>query len=443
MFCPNCGMKNDDNAIFCFSCGTRMNEEQTADQNTKCVELHKSQEDQSTVDENDGVFRPVNQFNPGQQSTFAQNPTAGRRVNKLTIVALVELAAIVIAVIVFYKVGDNVFGYKHVAESYFQNVMNGNWEDVYEQLDVEQSQFVNKDEFIKIHKNDKCNSFNMFDIANSSSDNVSAKAAIEYRLKGSQSTSTMYTELNKQNDNNLIIFDNWKISGEQYVCKNFSIAVPENAKISVDGNALSSELKSTKSKDGFDTYVISSILKGSHKLLVTIDGFDSIEQEVDVDANDYSYSVDKISLTKKQQEKLIEKASDNIQDIYKAAFAGKKFKEISKLYSSDKDIQESAEDRYKSFVSYNFISEDNKTGFLSIDYKKMSGEIESIYIYDSKIYVEGSIDYSYKYDYNHQGWFDDEVTKETEDGEDSTDFKFVYEKGDWLQVNTYMPMGCN
>ena len=50
MFCQNCGAKNDDDAIFCESCGTRLerDDEVIANVDVDAAESSQNQEDKKT-----------------------------------------------------------------------------------------------------------------------------------------------------------------------------------------------------------------------------------------------------------------------------------------------------------------------------------------------------------------------------------------------------------
>lgn len=114
MFCPNCGTKNDDAALFCESCGTKLEDTPVTPvepQETPVAPQSVPVTPQPQVNTQQAQFSAQPQFN-AQQPQFSAQLAPKAKVSPLLFVTIGEAVLTLIMVIVFFVVGNNVFGYK-------------------------------------------------------------------------------------------------------------------------------------------------------------------------------------------------------------------------------------------------------------------------------------------------------------------------------------------
>ena len=161
MFCPNCGTKNEDDALFCGNCGTRLVID--VPQETLVQESVEEEPEETPVQENvpaepeetpvqesvpaEPEVTPVQQSVPVQpQQAFGQQPVqptqftgqnSGQqpannkpaRFPKRIIAIVAAGVAVMAAIIIFVCVGKNVTDYKKTAKQYVKAVAECEWND--------------------------------------------------------------------------------------------------------------------------------------------------------------------------------------------------------------------------------------------------------------------------------------------------------------------------
>ena len=185
MFCPNCGTKNDDAALFCESCGTKLEDTPVTPvepQETPVAPQSAPVTPQPQVNTQQAQFSAQPQFN-AQQPQFSAQPAPKAKVSPLLFVTIGEAVLTLIMVIVFFVVGNNVFGYKNVAQTYFEAICAGDWDTAYDQLDIVESTFINKENFIASQKNLAGTEINQSKMVSSYDAGLTANVTLQYRKR--------------------------------------------------------------------------------------------------------------------------------------------------------------------------------------------------------------------------------------------------------------------
>ena len=145
MFCPNCGTKNEDEALFCGNCGTRLvidvpqetpvQESVEEEPEVTSVQENVSAEPEETPVQESVPVQPQQVFGqqPVQQAQFTGQVSGQQPANKKTarfpkgIIAIVAAGvAVIAAIIIFVCVGKNVTDYKKTAKQYVKAVESVN-----------------------------------------------------------------------------------------------------------------------------------------------------------------------------------------------------------------------------------------------------------------------------------------------------------------------------
>lgn len=410
MFCQNCGTKNNDASVFCENCGARLE---------KPVDVAPQ-----SVQQEQPVQQPVQQGQPVQQSV--QQPKPKKPVSKLVIAVAAEAVILVASIIVFFNIGNSVYGPEKVAEKFFVEVANQNFKEAYKVLDVEESDFINE----KTFQNAKCNvelsEVKDYKVRKTRGDDDEKEVEILYKTKGSSSKRSYDISLNKQDDKNMLFFEDWQISPDAMLVEDFQVSVPNGAEVTVDGVKLGKDYLKTKQFDeDYQIYEIPEIFAGEHQIVVNKEGMEEVRALVDTDI-DYGYELYDYEMH--MDEKLLEEAANvalaDFETIYTAAAQAKEYDAVADLFSVDADGEYDYEDIVYGLTGSSYKTL-NKISFSNVE--AVSGES---YLDTDKTCVAVEVEFDYNVDYTEEDWFG-EITNETYDDSSYIYMDFVYEDGEW------------
>ena len=323
MFCPNCGTKNIENALFCCNCGIKLEdftqppapavepentlEVEAADNAAEAAATTEPSAESETPMEPEVTSVPEvtvepttttaanSVYNSPQTGSFYQAPQqpqmqpnafaapngysapvyapqrAPRKpINPFMIVSLVEIVAFCIMIAVFFKVGQNTFGYENVAKNYFKSIADCDWDEVYGELELKESAFINKDAFLEMRKEDDKISYSKIN-AESTADKNTALVTITYYEKGSDYASgELQVKLTRQSKKSFLFFDNWKVSSDNYVVNDFTIYAPQGADVYLDNQVIPDKYITKKSSTpDSDCYQIPQMFAGTHTSFIS------------------------------------------------------------------------------------------------------------------------------------------------------------------------------
>lgn len=453
MFCQNCGTKNEDDAIFCASCGTKLednsvqnivqNEGEVPGQSVNDNQINQTVnagQDNQTVDDYQ-ASQSANGYWTSQSVSggYSQGGTVVSRepikIDKMAMIAAVELIVAIVAIVVFFKVGNKAFGYKNVAENYFKATMAADWKTAYGYLDITESEFISEDMYEAAKSESSAVEYNTYTLENSEESAVSADVEISYREKTSSTTSNRHISLNKQKDKNFLFFDSWKVSSEEDICTDYSISTPEGATVVVDGIELSNAYL-TSTENGYQHFTIPSIFCGNHQIKISMEGFESETADVYIYSSYDYYSVSSFSMNKESQEELIDLAYANMQAILNAAVAGDDFAVVESLFTDD--VSAYARENYE-YLKNCFATQDDLEGITDVSISNVTGTFSYNEISSGKIYASVVMEYNYDVSFYDRDWWTDELYADSYSSSDSQYYEFVYINGEWLMSDSDMP----
>ncbi len=496
MFCPECGKEVKAGDLFCENCGTKLEfevdsvEESPVDkeinenkgnevENTKAIEKEEPiktttvdnpvpiQQDNAFIDMQSNADAATNVGNvygntsdniygsSDYSTTFsASNGSQPVGMSKVDIpkkdksfwILVTEALLAVIAIVVFYKVGSGVFSDESIALRYATDMLTGDYADAYSLIDLDESEFINEQMFID-SRLEPAVSLVGIDVKNNEKSKFSSEVELEYREEGSGTTKQYDVSLNKKKDHNFLIFDNWAVAGDKYVVSDFTIIVPQDASVTLDGVQIGDTYSKQNDEyidEGYVTYGIPSLFSGKHLVAVSMEGFEGSSEEIVINENSQVYEKESVTISSEEQENLIKKAYDNIGKLYEAKLSKGRFSEVSALFSPDSTVQKEAKEAYESFADDAATSKDDG-GVTGIDFSNVYGSFNGTEIDDGKIYAYISLEYDYLLKHNDRtSWFywsdeDIEYEEDQTDGNNEFDVCFVYENGEWLQCSTQMP----
>ena len=364
---------------------------------------------------------------------YAPQRAPRKPINPFMIVSLVEIVAFCIMIAVFFKVGQNTFGYENVAKNYFKSIADCDWDQVYNELELKESAFINKDAFLEMRKEDDKISYSKIKVESVADKNI-AHVNITYYEKGSDYASgELQVKLTRQPKKSFLFFDN-------YVVNDFTIYAPQGADVYLDNQVIPDKYITKKSSSpDSDCYQIPQMFVGTHTSFISFDGFTGPETPVfaQYDYDYLSLEYDSLSVTSKQQEEILNTAYGILQKELAAGVAGNDFSTIEDLFTDDSVVD--AKDSYNSYFLDNFTASGSRSAVKKLSLNNVTGSFSDFRISSGTIYAEVILSYDYTVDYRKKDWWTDKFEKATYDSDTSTRYYLQYQDGTWKLCSSSFP----
>ena len=500
MFCPNCGTKNDEEALFCGNCGTRLlidvpqetpvQPEVTPVQEsapaqpevTPVQESAPAQPEVTPVQESVPVqpeVTPVQESAPAQpevtpvqesvpvqpQQAFGQQPVqqaqfAGQisgqvpgqqPVNKKparfpkSIIAIVAAGvAVIAAIIIFVCVGKNVTDYKKTAKQYVKAVAECEWNDAYSLLNLPDGEFLTKDAFINVHADatgEKVEKMAADDIVSTYSKTPGNKAVkVGYITDSGMQYDDVY--LTVANKHYMLFFKKYKVSAENLVVKDITVKVPKGLTLYINDTIVGDGYKSDASKNGSsssDEYVIPYLFYGKNDIKVTGDFIEDYTTQLYAayDEDTFTVGTYNVKYVDSKLEELETQAKTDVDAIVGAVQAKKDYSAISDRICNEE--KKNLESTYKSiYDSYN----DSYKTVSDLKITKFTTSItDTSFRVDSDdgcpmVKVSIKIGYTYKIQYSGS-----DKANDKNNTNNSAYIYYKYEDGNWKIDSMYLGLG--
>lgn len=382
MFCGECGTKNKKGSTFCEKCGAKLEVEEKT---TKKEETKKEEPKKVEV-----KTEPKKERKPLSKQ------------NKI----IIGVVACVVAILVAgYMYLGSIYKPEKIAIKYFKAYASKDANKISKIVKFEESDFVNKKLLKDALKEEERIELENYTIDNNTTkekiakvfgvkdyDDLSKTITIKYIKKGSSKEYYKTIKLVKSKNKKFIFFDNWKVDSSDLIAKDYSISVPKDSKVKLDGVSLGKEYKSESSYSSYNVYKIPSILKGSHKITVTLKSGLVLTGDAKISGNYGSFSSSSLKIDSKNEKKFINEIKEKITLIYNAAIEDKSFDDIKDNF--DEDYRDDFENIYNT-VKQNALSSYNKLKELKVK----DIEIRYFNTYDEDMRYTLNFKYDYKVEY--------------------------------------------
>lgn len=420
MFCPECGKKNKEVALFCEFCGSKIQAEEIGRRSDSSTGIEKSFPAASAP----GTGYQMPEMSYREQT----NPQMAGALKKKTwskgkkIIAL-ELVILALAVFGFYKLGSEYYSLESTAVEYLRDVHGENYSSAYHRLRVGENPFLSLEMFHKVASewsDPSAVGFKASQTESLGSDEYAVLVDITYE---SGDVYPYQIELVKEDKKAFLIFDQWKVE-PTFLVYNYQVEVPYGTKVSLNGISLDSKYVSDENE--YRTlYVIPEIFNGAYDVSVTMDPFESYETLTETDQG-YFY-LEEMNLAESLQDELMTKAGLLLQETYKAAAEGKRFKEIETLYkvpSVDRgSILSDLESEYNGLVDSFQYGDFSSAALMEFRYLKAFTEY---HVVDGVLQAEVEVEY--------EGNYEDQLIYGGYRGSfyGNTYYYFEYQNGEWM-----------
>lgn len=317
LFCPNCGMENEDEAKFCEHCGTKL-------EGAAVHLIRQKGEPEQDRDKSD-PGTPVRKPEANKQDYKGKMG----RLSRLHIVVLAELVCLILAVVILLGIAGSRNTPRAAAKRYLQAYAEENWSKVYDMTGYSEGKFLQKARFIEAMRSSEIPEISEFEIkSGKKTDTGTQKNFTAEYTAGDGESDTMELNLMKQRGTSL--FDTWKVTSDGQVVKDFCINVPAGASATVDGIALTDSEKGKSKAEGMDSYYV-TLFTGNHKLQAAAPWFELYETDFYA-VQDKDFTAADLKLTEEGKSALQAKMQEALEKVYKAAMEKKDFSEVSDLF---------------------------------------------------------------------------------------------------------------
>ena len=436
MYCPECGKSNPEGAKNCQYCNAELIET-TGGSSKLPSNIEKYAQKAKDID--------ISNIKSTVKDVGARAKKKRKIIIPVSILAVVLVAAIAI------------IGYisspKRVVNSYVKNLIAGDFDSLYNDIALPESDFITKEQFKKAMEErgsyigglSVASNFTVeeVDFTGTQTDKYFKNYNVAFlsNVTGTVINSFEVTAA-KQDKNFLLIFPRYKVALDGLVCSNITVQLdaPSGCSVEIDGIALKDPTIQDP-EDKVAIYTVDAIFSGKHTITVTGDLINAFEKEVNISRSDDTINIgeyDSFYLRNTAANNIIDIAAGDLQSMYNAAIAGKSFNDSGvSLASDNRNISE----KYNNLASY--AKKDNGEGLKSITFSnfrdKTLANTPEIEMYSNDICrVRLVYDYSYvKIEDKYDG-----LTEISSQNHSSDTFmEYAYENGSWKlrDMDYYMP----
>lgn len=397
MFCPECGTKNKEDALFCENCGSRL--------------------------------RPEETLMPKAKKRFAIK-------QKLIFLEVVILAGVMA---LFYFAGKKLTAPERIASLYFEKVMAADWDGVYQSLELGETEFINLEKFKELHTKAKAAEITNYKItAGNEKDGkreLTKNIEIQYQVKGETEDSCYKVSLIRQKNKGFLFFDQWKVVPKDMVVNQVKFFVPHGAKAALDGVSLSGAWKEEESRKGSrDVYQVDALFSGNHSIALSQKDREDYEENLLIlPEGEKEFEIEELKVKREIKEKVIQESGQVLLAIYEAILNQRDFKEVSPLFSADPEVQYEIGRNYHNVQMSSVYGEG--IGLKKIDFKETIGSVEQI-TEEDQVVLKVQLDCTFDYTIQSKNWWSGKLAAKKERGFSKPEFYYRLENGKWVLYNT-------
>ena len=453
--CPKCGFQNEDGALFCEDCGTRLDQapQQPAGNPAEHPPVGGQPGPQPGRQAgSQGWTGGQSGAQTGPKGWTGSTPATGatpvrrprkplKKPGKNYIIAALEALLLVIAIVVFCVVGSSRTSPTRVAEQYFRAVLDGDWDRICQLSQLPDSPFLTEEAF------DRC--LGEYEIYQRELANLSARqewddedqggmgdyvreVEVEFMYKDSPEVYTEDVTLMRGDSRQMFFFQGWKVMDNMpFLARNFQVEVPTGATLVVDG-LVADESMCVEHRETTDLYSLDLFVGGHDFTVVTPLGSQSQSYSVWSD-DDYLYAGD-LAMTENLQNQLEGQTKTLLEQLFNAALANSDFSAISGSYTGA-----ALEEQMPEF--YNEVRED----FFGSEYRRIlkitlsDFEVGDCYAYyDEQGQLRTYLDLEYDTTTDYARLENSYVERtDSTGGYGSISLEYVYQDGNWLPDNVW------
>lgn len=295
---------------------------------------------------------------------------------------------------IWYAYGSRAGDAERVALQYFEYFLTGNYEKMYDMVDVVESGFVNEKYYTDMMDAQAImGGISDYEIRGMKSSGELREYAIDYvRKDGEKGTFSIVLE--KQPEKTYLLFPTWKVNINNLILERYTVGIPADLNGTIDGIPLDEYYDNTSLDGKIKYYVLLHMLSGEHTLTIAGENIATYNETVFIEPadNEREFSMDEFSMVASEEKEVLDYAKYVIQQMYEHALEGEDFSAIQDMFANSEKQRAAIGYLYDSMVDWTVGEDGARLQTFAID--KISSSINK-YDYPSNVTVRVKYDYSY------------------------------------------------
>lgn len=373
---------------------------------------------------------------------------------KKAMIAIGVVGAVLVFCIVVYSIAGSFLGPGRTAKNYFKAMLSGDWEKVYQQMEVPEGELLSKENFLATHS-EKGNTVKNLKVEKVDENEFTCQYRAVYMLPGDTEERTDTVKLVRQSEKILFLFPKWSVSPEGYWMSDYPIYAPEGYTIKVDGVELTPDETSAGGEGDYQTYggniYTVDLFTGPHTLEASGEYMESDITTFHVVSGDNSgYTVERLAFSDEATEEMQGVVKGFMSQLYdEAIHESGPSDEYMSYWVSDtgnleitKDVQDSAEYLYERFEEQLHDTYYDSIRFTKMQFENYQSQISDSYTMETGAFVvQLYVTYTYNYAYTvtdtpYKGKTN--TKNESDSGNDEITVNLMQENGQWKIYSTNM-----
>ena len=466
MFCNNCGTQLADDAEFCSNCGQKVASSGANAAQAPSPEPAPGAGAGTTADkvgaaaeaaaDKVGAAAEVAAEKAGAAAQVAVAKTSSffkekflpsvKKYLKWIIIGVV----VVLAVIAFFVTGSVMSNPANVVSNFIGNLSNGNYAAAFDQLDVEESEFVNGEKFAQYveseggdfseYRNYRVMSYNDYvrqaaaqygisDFADELIDEGDG-STLRYVAVAPDDSDGLEFTLVKQDSNFLLFWPTYKIDTEGMLADAIIYTLPDST-VSIDGINVPAGTADEDTPEGCVPYAVPSLLSGDHTLTITNPLTEDYETDISVYSG-YTRTVSDLTLSEEVITDRYEASQELLSTLINGAIANTAFDDLGIAVTSDSDALADIKEAYDDLLED--LHDDDGTGLKSISFTEFEDDSYYAYLDASDFTYDSRVRFRYDYVATVRDYGTDQLVDEasTYTHSSTLSVEYSYEDGNWV-----------
>lgn len=462
MFCSNCGAQLPDDAEFCSNCGQKIEPASTSEPASDAAAKAEAAMDKvgnaaEIAADKVGAAAEIAAQKAGAAAGAAVAKTSNffqskflpgvKKYLKWIIVGVV----VILAIVAFFVTGSVMSNPGNVVTSFLSNLANNNYAAAFDQLNVEESEFVNGDTFAQyiseqetdfseyrnyrvLPYNDyvrlQADEYGLGSLTDAYLEEESGDGStLSYVAVAPDDSDGFQFTLVKQDSNFLLFWPTYKIDTEGMLADATIYTLPDST-VAIDGINVPAGTADEDTPDGCVPYTVPAILGGDHTLTITNPLAEDYESDISVYSG-YTRTVSDLTLSEEVIQGRFEASQELLPTLVNGAIANTAFDDLGIAVTSDSSALADIKEAYDDLLAG--LHGDDGTGLKSItftDFEDTSyyDELDSDLTYGSRV--------RFRYDYvaTVRDYGTDQLVDEasTYTHSSTLSVEYAYENGSWV-----------
>lgn len=267
---------------------------------------------------------------------------------------VINVAVMLLLVIIFFMVGNYLYGPAKSARAYYEAKLSEDWNGVYDNCKFPESPFLSRQNFVNANSYVKGGAaaeselpeITSYMMRKKQSDGNTAVYQVNYSLKGDGEAHIESLSM-ERGSSVLKMFNNWYVTPEDLYIQDVKITVPEDARLVIDGIDVTEKYKEKSGDSTKAVYKVPYLFLGWHTVELKEPGKENYREIFQLRENKALEFIPELQLNNQSGKEICDQAEKALEAIYAGAASNKDFNKISKYFAGDKDTQKAAKKAYE------------------------------------------------------------------------------------------------